>query len=113
MDWRALVTAFGVGSIVSVGVQSWLDSRKEYQRKRFSERREAYAGLLDAYRQAAIENTPVSRKNFGYWELRCRLVASERVAIAIRAFATTEPSSSDRNIAQDELIAAMRTDLAL
>jgi hypothetical protein len=113
MDWLALLTAFGVGSIVSVGVQSWLDSRKEYQRKRFSERREAYAGLLDAYRQAAIENTPDSRTNFGYWELRCRLVASERVARAIRAFATTEPAGSDRNTTQDELINAMRNDLEL
>lgn len=113
MDWLALLTAFGVGSIVSVGVQSWLDSRKEFQRKRFSERREAYTGLLDAYRQAATDNTPESRLNFGYWELRCRLVASDRVALAIRTFATTEPSGNDRNTSQDELISAMRTDLEI
>jgi hypothetical protein len=113
MDWLALLTAFGVGSIVSVGVQSWLDSRKENQRRRSSEKREAYVGLLDAYRKAAIENTPDSRKNFGYWELRCRLVASDRVANAIRVFATTEPAGSDRNKTQDELILAMRNDLDL
>lgn len=91
MDWLALLTAFGLGSVVSAGVQSWLDNRKDERRKRFSERRETYIGLLEAYHRVARENSPESRLNFGYWELRCRLVASEKVVFAIREFATTAP----------------------
>jgi hypothetical protein len=111
MDWLALLTAFGVGSIVSVGVQSWLDSRKETRRQRFSERREAYIGLLEAYHRVARENSPESRLNFGYWELRCRLVASESVSKTIEDFATTFPGGGDRKVAEETLLLVMRRDL--
>ena len=111
MDWLALLTAFGVGSIVSVGVQSWLDSRKEERRKRFAERREAHTGLLDAYHRVARENSPESRLNFGYWELRCKLVASEKVVLAIQDFARAFPGGGDRQLAEERLLGAMRADL--
>lgn len=111
MDWLALLTAFGVGSVVSAGVQSWLDSRKEERRKRFGERREAYTGLLDAYHRVARENSPESRLNFGYWELRCKLVASEKVVTAIQNFASAFPGGEDRKKAEELLLEVMRTDL--
>lgn len=111
MDWLALLTAFGVGSVVSAGVQSWLDSRKDEHRKRFAERREAYTGLLDAYHGVARENSPESRLNFGYWELRCKLVASEKVVRAIQDFASAFPGGEDRKKAEELLLEVMRTDL--
>jgi len=42
----ALLIAFGLGSIISVVVQSWLNARSDNRRQIFSENREVYIGLL-------------------------------------------------------------------
>jgi hypothetical protein len=111
MDWLALLTAFGAGSVVSVAVQSWLENERAKKQKLFIERRESFVGLLDAYHRVARENSPESRLNFGYWELRCRLVASDTVRKEIENFANTFPSGGDRKLAEELLLAAMRKDL--
>lgn len=113
MDWLALLTAFGVGSIVSAGVQWWLETHRQTQKLRFEERKECYVGVLEAYHRVARENSSESRLNFGYWELRSRLVASTETLKILDEFAETLPASGDRKAAEDKLLISMRNDLGV
>ena len=102
-----------MGSIVSAAIQWWLESLRQANRLRFEERKEGYVGLLEAYHRVARENSPESRLNFGYWKLRCRLVASPDALALLHEFAETPSNRADRTIAEDKLLGAMRKDLGL
>ena len=111
MDWLTLLTAFGAGSVVSVAFQSWLENERTKKQRLFVERREAFVGLLDAYHRVARENTPEARLNFGYWVLRCRLVASQSVQSEIEKFSDAFPGGGDLKTAEERLLLSMRHDL--
>lgn len=70
-------------------------------------------GLLQAYHRVARENTPDARLEFGYWELRCRLVATRRTVEQINLFAEAFAKSGDRKVAEDTLLEQFRRDLGI
>ena len=112
MDWLALLTAFGLGSVVSAGVQSWLDARKEARRSRFSERKEAYLGLVESWvRQENIGISANSERDVGHWLLRCQFVASPNVFVLLSDWEHSAPGSTERSNATKLLKEAMRDDL--
>ena len=45
----SLITAFGLGSIVTALIQSWLAQRAMKGERSFREKQAAYVGLLEAY----------------------------------------------------------------
>jgi hypothetical protein len=106
-----LLTAFGLGSIVTALIQSFLTSQREESERRFREKQSAYVGLLEAYHRAAVEGTDQAAKNFGYWQMRCELVAPARVRRAIAEIVETNDDPQARAIAHQELKVALRTDL--
>ena len=108
-----LITAFGLGSIVTVLVQSWLAQKAKREERNFQERKEAYIGLLEAYRDAAVETTERSGKEFGYWRMRCELVAPRPVRSAIDRVIETEMGTEARIKALEELNRVIRIDLAV
>ncbi len=108
-----LLTAFGLGSIVTVFFQSWLQRKGRIEDRNFDERKAAYIGLLETYLKAAIEPSDKSSKNFAYWQMRCDLVAPQAVRMAITKIIETNDDKSARYIAHDELKTALRNDLAV
>lgn len=113
MNLLSLLTAFGLGSIVTALVQAWLAQRSKTDERRFREKQAAYVGLLEAYHRAAVEGTDEAGKHFAYWQMRCDLVAPEIVRRAIERIVETndDRSGSERAKAHDGLKAAIRADL--
>lgn len=113
MDILPLLTAFGLGSIVTTLVQAWLSQRSKHDQRNFRERQSAYIGLLEAYHRAAVEGTDEPGKNFAYWQMRCELVAPEPVRKAIDRIVETNEDRKGRVTAHEDLKAALRADLSV
>jgi hypothetical protein len=116
MDILSLLTAFGLGSVISVFVQSYLTRKSENNERSFRERQAAYIGLLEAYHRAAIDNNDnndKAAKHFALWQMRCDLVAPEAVRSAIEQIVQTNDDRESRVKAHDKLKAALRTDLGI
>ncbi len=113
MTFIPLLTAFGLGSIVTAIVQAWLSRRTQRDERGFKEKQAAYVGLLEAYHRAAVEGTDQSSKAFAYWQMRCELVAPHAVRDAIRRIVETNDNKPERMRADHDLKTAMRTDLRI
>lgn len=115
MNLLSLLTAFGLGSIVTALVQAWLAQRSKTDERRFRVKQEAYVGLLEAYHRAAIESTEEAAKHFAYWQMRCDLVAPEKVRRAIERIIETNDDRTgvERSKAHDGMKDAMRADLRI
>jgi hypothetical protein len=107
----SLLTAFGLGSIVTALVQAWLSRKYSLDERNFQERKSAYIGLLEAYHRAAVEGTDAAAKSFALWQMRCELVAPAPVRNAIAQIVATNEDRDGRNIAHENLKIAMRADL--
>jgi hypothetical protein len=112
-DWLSLLSAFGVGAVVSALIQTVLSRKIEIQNRNFGEKKEAYVGLLEAYLQAAQFNTDAAAKNFAYWQLRCEIAGSIEVRDAVEALKSSDADRKGRSSAQEKLKAAMRKDLGI
>lgn len=109
----SLITAFGLGSIVTAIVQSWLARKSIKDERSFREKQAAYVGLLEAYHRAAVEGTDESSKLFAYWQMRCELVASAAVRDAVRRIVETNDNRAGREKADNDMKKAMRADLGV
>jgi|SRR3990167_9907170 hypothetical protein len=108
-----LITAFGLGSVVTALVQSWLAQSAKQDERCFQEKQVAYVGLLQAYHRAAVEGTDEAAKEFAYWQMRCELVGPQRVRDAIRRIVETNDDRDQRAIAHEALKDALRSDLGI
>jgi hypothetical protein len=113
LDIVSLLTAFGLGSVISVFVQSYLARKSENDERSFRERQAAYIGLLEAYHRAAVDNNDKAAENFALWKMRCDLVAPKAVRSAIEQIVETNDDREARVKAHDKLKAALRTDLGI
>lgn len=107
----SIITAFGLGSLLTAVVQSWLMRRVQLDERNFEERKQAYIGLLEAYHHAAVERTDAAAKEFAYWQMRCELVAPETVRKAIEKIVSTNDDRDARHIAHERLKKSLRLDL--
>lgn len=109
----SLITAFGLGSIVTALIQSWLSQRTLRNERSFKEKQAAYVGLLEAYHRAAVEGADETSKLFAYWQMRCELVGTPEVRDAIRRIAATNSDPAGRIKADSDMKEAMRADLGV
>ena len=113
MDIISLLTAFGLGSIVTALIQTYLNRRSKIEDRNFEERKAAYIGLLQSYHRAAVENSKEAGKEFAYWQMRCELVSPAKVRKAIQAIVDTNEVPKDRYVAHEALKSALREDLSV
>jgi len=112
LDFVALLTAFGVGSLVTAVIQFWLSDRATAKKRIHDERKEAYIGLLESWvMYESGQSNKQGEYTVGHWLLRSQLVASEATLLLLDKWEQTEPGSSDRIRATKSLKAAMRLDL--
>ena len=113
MEFISLITAFGLGSIVTALVQAWLSNRASDSERSFKEKQTAFIGLLEAYHRAAVHGSDENSKLFAYWQMRCELVASSSVRDAIERIASTNEDPIGRLKADQDMRQAMRRDLRI
>ena len=112
MDVISLLTAFGMGTLITAIVQWYISTRFEAKKRQYDERKEAYVGLLESWvRQENNGFTKDSERDVGHWHLRAQLVASERVYGLLCGWIGTEPGSSERIEITQKLKMTMRDDL--
>jgi len=112
MDWGTIIGAFGLGSLATTLLQNWLAMRSRREERSFSERKEAYVGLLEAWVRS--ENgglTEESARDVGHWVARCELVASDAAYQALGKWMASEPGSETRKAATETLKSQMREDM--
>ena len=113
MEWIPLITAFGIGSIVSTVVQTVLVQRGQKKQRSFDERKAAYIGFWEAIRRQDRKFDEGSKIDLGHWIVRCELVAPTPVRHALDGWNEIEPGSSERPAATEKLKQAMRQDLGV
>lgn len=113
MNFIALFSAFGIGSVVTALVQALVASKSKHSDRKFAEKKEAFVGILEAYHRAAVEGTDAAAKDFAYWQMRCELVASRVVRDAIEDIVRTNEDPVRRQLAHEELKDALRRDLGV
>ena len=113
MDWGSYLGLFGLGSVVTAIVQWMIKRSDERKNLRFTEKREAYFGLLNAYRKIAVDPTHENTMEYALWRLRCKLVASKGVLHAIEIFSSAAPRSEEMKNAEEALIKCIRNDLKI
>ncbi len=112
MEFLSIITAFGLGSILTSFVQWFVANRSTIKQRKFDERKEAYIGLLESWvRQEKDNFSENSELDVGHWLLRAQLVASGNVYSLLRSWEGTEPGSGDRVESTKKLKSAMRDDL--
>jgi len=109
----SLLTAFGLGSVITVIIQSWLQARSKTLERSFKERKEVYVGLLEVYHEAAVNPSEKSAKKFAYWQMRCELVAPIEVRKAIQSIVDTNNDIAQRYVAHEKLKQKLRADLGI
>ena len=113
MEWVPLITAFGIGSIVSTVVQTVLAQRGQKKQRSFDERKAAYIGFWEAIRRQDRKFDEGSKIDLGHWIVRCELVAPASVRQALEKWNELEPGSVDRPDATEKLKHSMRVDLGV
>ncbi|WP_226016116.1 hypothetical protein [Novosphingobium sp. FKTRR1] len=112
-QFLSLLTAFGLGSIITALVQAFLARSSQKDERAFREKQAAYIGLLEAFHKAAVEGSPEAGNAFVYWQMRCDLVATTSVRGAIRLIVETNDDRPAREVAIEAMKAAMRADLGI
>lgn len=65
----------------------------------FQEKKEALAGLLEAFHNAAIAPSETTSKNLAYWKIRCEIVCSPESRAAIEEIINSNEDYERRLIA--------------
>lgn len=117
MDWfLPLIGGLGIGSLLKGLIDHFLAVKTRYNDRVYQEKRDAYLGLLQAIREAAVKPSKEAGTAYGLWQARCTLFGAEDVVAAAQQFVDTNEDrgmrGGARDLAYQELIKAMRKDLS-
>lgn len=117
MNFISLLTAFGLGSIVTAFVQAWFTKKSYLENRNFQEKKEAYVGFLKAAYRQEVEKTQESALFVGHMNNVCELVGSKEVIRLLQKFKETNPVNNKPHPNRPEITAnlknAMRKDLGI
>ncbi len=108
-----MLSTFGLGALTVAFVQFLMTAYRDKKQLQFSEKKEAYIGLLEAYHLAALKPSNTASKNFALWQIRCELVGSTEVIKSIEDIIKTNEDPKNRSIAHEKMKTAMRKDLKI
>jgi hypothetical protein len=100
-----------IGSLLTTVVQSWLSNKSHIANRNFKEKKEAYIGLMEAFRMTCLKSGQDERNNFAYWAVRCDLVAPKEIRNLVERM-KTENYEQQKN-AFEEIKRLIRKDLGV
>ncbi len=103
MDALSILSAVGFGALLTIPLQYYFNERAKRKTMLFQEKKEAFVGLLTAYRSAAVEPTEKTAKEFAYWQIRCELICSQKTKNAIQSIVDTNDDRDARKIALENM----------
>ena len=121
MDYIQLISAAGIGGIIgsllTTLVQAWLANKQRLNDRAFQEKKEVYAGFLDAIYKSDIQNTEETASYLAHWKNRIELVGSNEAMRLCNRFFETNPVNNqvhpERPQVFRDLKEAMRKDLGV
>jgi hypothetical protein len=111
MDWLTLVGGLGIGTLITSVANQYLTQRAASRNRLYQEKREVYLGLLSALHDAAVKPSDERSKAYALWQTRCELFGASEVSRYVQEIADTDPGSSERQQAFQNLVRAMKSDL--
>lgn len=113
MDIISIISAAGIGGIIgsllTTIAQYWLSQKSNIENRKFQEKKEAYIGLIEAYRMACLKSGLTEKNNFAYWAVRCDFVAPCEIRNLIEQMKTQ--NYDQQEVAFDKIRQLMREDL--
>ncbi len=113
MDVIQLISAAGIGgvigSLLTTVVSAWLSNKQYISNRNFQEKKEAFIGLLEAYRAACLNSDEETKNQFAYWSVRCALVTPIEIREMIEDMKIS--NFERQNDVFNKLQEAMRKDL--
>jgi len=106
-----LITGLGLGSIITIILNYYLEKYKLRKNKYYEEKKNCYFGLLTALHKAAVEPSDKNSKEFAYYQTIASLFAPDDVVKYIQEMIDTNEDREGRDIAFKNLIFSMRKDL--
>jgi hypothetical protein len=114
VDWiLPLIGGLGIGSLLTTLLQTWMQRASDKRIRAFTEKREAYLGLLAALHDAAVKKSDFAAKTYALWQTKVTLVGSPAVVRYAQGIVDSNPKSFERETAFDSLLTAMRADLGI
>lgn len=104
---------FGLGTLTIAIVQFFMTIYRDRKTLRFTEKKEAYLGLLEAYHHAAVQASPKAAKEFALWQIRCELAGSTEVTESMKQIIDSNDNFEKRTIAHEKMKQAMKRDLGV
>ena len=113
MEWLLpLLGGLGLGSLLKSVIDHFYSRRAAKNDRLYQEKREAYIGLLEAIRNAAVQPSDQHSMDYGLWQARCQLFGSEDVSRRAQAILDSNDAPLvEREVAFRALLASMKEDL--
>lgn len=113
MEWLLpLIGGLGFGSLLTSVATHFMTRRASVRDRYYHEKREAYLGLLSALHEAAVRPSDEHAKAYALWQTHCELFGSpDVVKFAQQIVDTNDSPRPERNLAFENLLKAMRSDL--
>lgn len=107
------LSGLGLGGIITFIVKHSLEQKSKIKEMWLMDYKATCDSLLEAYKQAALNGSQEAAKEFAYCEMKLNLYANDAVLNAVQALKDSQPGTEQRDIAQINLLKAMRNDLGL
>ena len=121
MDMISFLSAAGnggiIGSLLTTALQAYYARKQHMDDRAFQEKKEAYAGFLDAIYKSDVQGSDEAALNCGHWKNRCELVASRKVIEMLEKYFASSPRNGiinpERPQIMQELKEAVRRDFGI
>ncbi len=121
MDYIQILSAAGIGGIIgsllTTLVQAWITNKQHLNNRSFQEKKEVYAGFLDAILKSDVKNTDETASLLAHWMNRIELVGNAETIKLVHRFFETNPVNDEvhpeRPQVFKDLKEAMRKDLGV
>ena len=107
------LSGIGFGGIITFIIKHSMEQKSKLKEMWLLDYKATCDSMLEAYKQMALTGSQESSKEFYFHQLKLKLYANEEVLVAVSLLKETQPGSEQRDIAESNLLKAMRNNLGI